>query len=386
MKQLKRKMFWELACSVALVFLMGALFCVRHSTSLEQPKKLAKAPDLILEEYHPKSMMVTEYHVPAKAKYPAIDVHNHLGYSGGKRMRDPALCIKEMDAAGVAQVVNLDGMWGETLKATIAKFEKAYPGRFLTYARVDWSKIDNPDFGVKAAEQLEADVKAGAHGLKIDKAAIGLTRKYKDGKVAPVDDPRFDPIWAKCGELKIPVEVHVGDPAAFFTPLDKNNERYEELQYHPDWLFYPGFPPLETILTQFMHVVEKHPKTIFIGAHMGCYAENLKWVAQQLDKYPNFYVDIDARLSELGRQPYTARKLILTYQDRVMFGTDTEPNAEAYRIYWQFLETQDEYFDVAKSHHYQGRWMVTALNLPSEVLEKVYYKNALKLIPGAKIR
>jgi predicted TIM-barrel fold metal-dependent hydrolase len=386
MKQQKRKKILELACSVGLVFLMGALFCVRHSSSQEQMNKPAKAPDLILEEYHPKSMMVAEYHVPLKAKYPAIDVHNHLGYAGSKRMMDPALCIKEMDAAGVVQVVNLDGMWGETLKATIAKFEKAYPGRFLTYARVDWSKIDDPDFGVKAAAQLDADIKAGAHGLKIDKAAIGLTRKYKNGKVAPVDDPRFDPIWAKCGELKIPVEVHVGDPAAFFTPLDKNNERYEELQYHPDWLFYPGFPPLETILAQWMHVVAKHPKTIFIGAHMGCYAENLKWVAQQLDKYPNFYVDVDARLSELGRQPYTARKLILKYQDRVMFGTDTEPNAEAYRIYWQFLETEDEYFDVAKSHHYQGRWMVTALNLPAEVLEKVYYKNALKLIPGARIR
>jgi uncharacterized protein len=386
MKSRKQNLIWELACSIALVSLLGSLFCVCQSTSLGQPPKQVKAPDLILEEYHPKSMMVTEYHVPPKAKYPAIDVHNHLGYAGSKRMQDPALCIKEMDAAGVAQVVNLDGMWGETLKATIAKFEKAYPGRFLTYARVDWSKIDEPDFGVKAAAQLEADVKAGAHGLKIDKAAIGLTRKYRDGRVAPVDDPRFDPIWAKCEELKIPVEVHVGDPAAFFTPLDKNNERYEELQYHPNWLFYPGFPPLETILDQFMHVVAKHPNTTFIGAHMGCYAENLKWVAQQLDRYPNFFVDIDARVSELGRQPYTSRKLILKYQDRVMFGTDTEPNAEAYRIYWQFLETEDEYFDVAKSHHYQGRWMVTALNLPPEVLEKVYYKNAVKLIPGAGIR
>jgi predicted TIM-barrel fold metal-dependent hydrolase len=308
---------WEVPGCVALLFVAMALLTIQTSSSQESKKPLPKAPNLVLEEYHPKSMLVTEYHVSPKSKFPAIDVHNHLGYAGGKRMMDPAKCIKEMDAAGVAQVVNLDGMWGETLKATIAKFEKAYPGRFLTYARVDWSKID--------------------------------------------------------------------DPAAFFTPLDKNNERYEELQDHPDWMFYPGFPPLETILTQFMHVVAKHPNTIFIGAHMGCYAENLKWVAQQLDKYPNFYIDIDARISELGRQPYSARKLIIQYQDRVMFGTDTSPNAEAYRVYWQFLETEDEYFDVSKSHHYQGRWMVTALNLPPEVLEKVYYKNAMKLIPGAKV-
>ena len=385
MMLLSRKTRWEAVCFLAVLFLAVPVFFVGQFSSQERSSAPAKAPDLILQEYHPRSMMVTEYHVPPKSKFPAIDVHNHLGYAGGKRMMDPALCIKEMDAAGVAQVVNLDGMWGEMLKATLARFEKAYPGRFLTFARVDWSKIDDPDFGPKAAAQLEADVKAGAHGLKLDKSAIGLTRKYKDGRIAPVDDPRFDPIWAKCGELKIPVAVHVGDPAAFFTPLDKNNERYEELQFHPNWLFYPGFPPLETILAQFMHVVAKHPKTVFIGAHMGCYAENLKWVAQQLEKYPNFYVDIDARISELGRQPYTSRKLILRFQDRVMFGTDTTPNAEAYRIYWQFLETEDEYFEVSKSHHYQGRWMVTALNLPVEVLEKVYYKNAVRLIPGAKV-
>jgi len=364
-----------------------ALLVVQYSSTQERRKKeLQKAPNLILEEYHPQSRMVAEYHVPPKSKFPSIDVHNHLGKDAGPRVLDPAALVKEMDAAGVAQVVNLDGGWGEDLKATVAKFDKAYPGRFLTYARVDWSKIDEPDFGIKAARQLEADVKAGAHGLKIAKTDLGLTRKDASGKVVPVDDPRVDPIWAKCGELKIPVEVHVGDPVAFFTPLDKNNERYEELQDHPDWLFYPGFPPLETILKQFMNVVAKHPKTIFIGAHLGCYAENIKWVAQQLDKYPNFYVDIDARVSEMGRQPYTSRKFLIKYQDRVMFGTDTTPKAEAYRVYWQFLETEDEYFDCAKSHHYQGRWMVYGMYLPDEVLEKIYYRNAIKLIPGARIK
>ena len=353
----------------------------------QQPARPAKAPDLILREYHPKSMLVTEYHVPQKSKFPAIDVHNHLGNVGGSRASiDPAVFIKEMDAAGVAQCVNLDGGWGDALKATIDKFEKAYPGRFLTYARIDWSKVNDADFPAKAAAQLEADVKAGAHGLKIAKSDIGLTRKYADGRVVPVDDPRFDPIWAKCGELRIPVEIHVGDPAAFFTPLDKYNERYEELQDHPNWLFYPGFPPLETILKQMINVVAKHPKTIFIGAHMGCYAENLKWVGEQLDKHSNFYVDVDARISELGRQPYTARKFLIKYQDRVLFGTDTRPNAESYRVYWQFLETADEYFDVSKSHHYQGRWMVYGMYLPDAVLEKIYYKNAMRLIPGAAIR
>ncbi len=351
------------------------------ATGQERP---GRAPDIYLRDYQPRSMMVAEYHVPEKAKFPAIDVHNHLGQASGRRVLDPAELIKVMDATGVAQVVNLDGGWGDALKATIEKYEKAYPGRFLTYARVDWSRIEEPGFGERAAAQLEEDVKAGAHGLKVAKSNLGLAKDSR-GNFIPVDDPRAFPIWRKAGELKIPVEIHVGDPAAFFTPLDRFNERYDELQDHPDWLFYPGYPPLETILAQLMSVVAKHPDTIFIGAHMGCYAENLKWVAEQLDKYPNFYVDIDARISELGRQPYTARRFIIKYQDRVLFGTDTRPDVEAYRIYWQFLETDDEYFDVAKSHHLQGRWMVYGLYLPDEVLEKVYYKNALKLIPGASI-
>jgi len=342
------------------------------------------APDIILRDYQPKSMMVTDEHLLEKPKFPAIDVHNHLGQATGRRTQDPAALIKQMDAAGVVQVVNLDGGWGENLKATIEKFEKAYPGRFLTYARVDWSKLDEADFGRKAAAQLEADVKAGAHGLKVAKNNLGLA-KDSQGNFIAVDDPRAFPIWEKCGVLGIPVEIHVGDPAAFFTPLDRFNERYDELQDHPDWLFYPGYPPLETILAQLMNVVAKHPKTVFIGAHLGNYAENIGWVAEQLDKYPNFYVDIDARISELGRQPYTARKFLLKYQDRVMFGTDTTPDAEAYRIYWRFLETDDEYFDVAKSHHLQGRWQVYGLYLPDEVLEKIYYKNAVRLIPGAGI-
>jgi uncharacterized protein len=371
---------WALACGTSQNVAEQPL--LHQSSSPERSSE--NAPDIILRDYQPKSMMVAEYHVPEKSKFPAIDVHNHLGKASGPRVLDPAALIAEMDAAGVAQVVNLDGGWGEDLKATIEKFEGAYPGRFLTFARVDWSKIEEPDFGIKAAAQLEEDVRTGAHGLKIAKSNLGLA-KDSSGNFIPVDDPRAFPIWEKCGELKIPVAIHVGDPAAFFTPLDRFNERYDELQDHPNWLFYPGYPPLETILQQMMNVVARFPNTIFIGAHVGCYAENLRWVGEQLDKYPNFYVDIDARISELGRQPYTARRFMIKYQDRVMFGTDTRPDREAFRIYWQFLETDDEYFDVAKSHHLQGRWQAYGIYLPDEVLEKVYYKNATKLIPGAGV-
>ncbi|MGH9158970.1 MAG: amidohydrolase family protein [Vicinamibacteraceae bacterium] len=336
------------------------------------------APDIVLREYEPRSMLVTkETNVP-RARYRAIDNHNHL------READPAKAIAVMDETGVAQVVNLDGGFGENLDRTIERFEKKYPGRFLTYARPDWSKINDPDFGAQAAAELERGVKAGAHGLKINKA-LGLQLKDANGKLIAVDDPRLDPLLAKAGELGIPIEIHIGDPAAFFTPLDRFNERFDELQLRPEWLFYPGYPSLEEIVKQGERVVSRHPKTTFIGAHMGWYAENLAAVGAMLDKYPNYYIDIDARLSELGRQPYTARRFIIKYQDRILFGTDTPPRTNAYRLYWRFLETDDEYFDIAESHHRQGRWPVHGLYLPDDVLEKLYYKNAVKLIPGASI-
>jgi len=196
-----------------------------------------------------------------------------------------------------------------------------------------------------------------------------------------VDDPRLDPLWAKCGELGIPVMIHVSDPKAFFTPVDRFNERYDELGEHPDWAFYGDqFPSKEEILAQRNRVIARHPETIFIGAHMGTLPEELHQVGLWLDMYPNFYVDIDARISDLGRQPYTARKFLIHYQDRVLFGTDTTPNAEAYRIYYRFLETFDEYFNPTPSHHLQGRWMIYGVGLPDEVLEKIYYKNAEKIL------
>ena len=209
---------------------------------------------------------------------------------------------------------------------------------------------------------------------------LGLYQKDKSGKYVPVDDPRFDPLWAKCGELGIPVMIHISDPKAFFTPVDRFNERYDEIGEHPDWAFNgPEFYTKEELLEQRNRVFARHPKTIFIGAHMGTLPEDLSRVGMWLDMYPNFYVDIDARISELGRQPYTARKFMLRYQDRVMFGIDSPPDAELYRIYYRFLETDDEYFDYSGGRFNQGRWKIYGLNLPDEVLEKIYNKNALKI-------
>jgi len=341
--------------------------------------------DIRLVDFQPKPMLVTKVTNVQKAKYPAIDVHNHL-----RRIVDSETDISEyvkiMDECNVKAVVNLDGGYGETLDKHLKVLKEPYPDRFIVYARVDWTKLNEPDFSEYSANQLEEAVKKGAQGLKISKS-LGLRIKEANGSYLRIDTPKMDAVWAKCGELGIPVEIHTADPAAFFTPLDGFNERLEELMDHPDWMFNkPEYYSHDELLDQRNNVIAKHRNTIFIGAHMGNYPENLQKVAEWLDKYPNFYVDVDARLSELGRQPYSSRKFIIKYSDRVMFGTDgcdAGPiNAEMYRLFWRFLETDDEYVDITKSHHYQARWRVYGLYLPDDVLEKVYYLNAKKLIPG----
>jgi uncharacterized protein len=332
--------------------------------------------DLRLLDWEPKSQLVVKETRVLKPKFPVIDIHNHLG-----DLENTEKYLEEMDKAGVWKCVSLDGnsvnnFYLEHLKVS----GSVSKDRFLVFFRPDFSKIDEPEFGIKEAEKLEKAVRSGARGLKIAKN-LGLTVRDKSGKIVPVDDPRIDPIWAKCGELGIPVMIHVSDPKAFFTPVDKYNERYDELGAHPDWAFFgEEFPSKDEILAQRNRVIARHPHTIFIGAHMGTLPEELHIVGNWLDLYPNFYVDIDARISDLGRQPYTARKFMIDYQDRILFGTDTEPNAEAYRIYYRFLETDDEYFDPAGGHHRQARWMIYGLFLPDEVLEKIYNKNALKIL------
>ena len=337
----------------------------------------AQTGDLRLLDWQPKSQLVVKKTTVLKPKFPVIDIHNHLG-----NLENTQKYLEEMDKAGVKMCVSLDGNSAKDFyKEHLRAFQKISKDRFLVFFRPDFSKIDEQGFGNNEAKKLEAAVKMGIRGLKISKV-LGLTVKDKSGKVVPVDDPRINPIWVKCGELGIPVVIHVSDPVAFHTPVDRFNERYDELEAHPDWSYYGDQYPYskEDILAQLYRVIERHPNTIFISTHMGNLAEDLGRVSMWLEKYPNMYVDIDARISELGRQPYTARKFMIKYQNRVLFGTDTSPNAEAYSVYYRFLETDDEYIDPSASHHQQGRWMIYGLYLPDEVLEKIYNKNALKIL------
>jgi predicted TIM-barrel fold metal-dependent hydrolase len=344
---------------------------------------------MLLSDFQPCPKLVVSETIVTQPRFPVIDAHNHLGnFAGiewdGWYRRTATDLLDLLDQVGVRTYISLDGGWGEaTLQRDLDRFKAVAPERFVLFGGVDWSAwAEHPDdFGEWAAERLRTQASWGAQGLKIWKN-LGLSTVDADGRLVAVDDPRLDPIWAIAGELRLPVVIHVADPVAFFDPVNGRNERWEELQTHPDWQFpSPPFPAFMEIMRQFSRLVQRHPKTVFIGAHVGCYAENLDWVGTLLDRCPNFYVDMSARIGELGRRPYSARDFFLKYADRILFGTDSPASFEVYRLYYRFLETRDEYFNYdTQDPPGQGRWRIYGLHLPDDVLEKVYYRNAQRVL------
>ena len=341
---------------------------------------------MLLENYRPQSKLVVKSTMVEKPRFPVIDAHDHLGESfGGAWEKKPIReLVDRLDEAGVIHYVDLDGGWGEDiLQAHLDAFKAKAPERFSIFGGVDWSQWAEKGnaFPEWAAERLHIQKERGAEGLKIWKP-FGLHVRNHHDELVRVNDRRLAPLWQMAGELSFPVMIHVADPAAFFDPIDEHNERWEELGGNPDWAFTsPPFPSFISIVNDLAELVSNHPQTTFIGAHVGCYAENLAWVGALLDRCPNFYVDISARIAELGRQPYTTRRFFLKYADRILFGTDCGPNPEMYRIYYRFLETDDEYFNPNTGEiPWQGRWFIYGLDLPDDVLEKVYYRNAQKVL------
>jgi predicted TIM-barrel fold metal-dependent hydrolase len=333
---------------------------------------------ILLKDFKPVSMLHAAVHNVDRAKFYVIDVHNHVNDAQGiEECMPPERVIEVMDKTNVKTVVILTGMWGEKLQKVIDTMVKPYPGRFMVFTQIDWSKIDDPNFGQEMVAQLDDAVARGARGLKLLKD-LGLGVRDKTGKLIAVDDPRLDPVWEECGRLGIPVFIHTGDPEAFFHPTDATNERYEELIEHPDWSFYgPQFPNLEQVLEARNRVFAKHPRTTFVSLHMG-WPENLDWVAHMLDQHPNVMAEFGAREAELGRQPRRTRELFLKYQDRIMFGTDNGMDEKMYRNHFRWLETADESFDYW-GYPAQGRWEIYGLELPNSVLEKIYHANAERL-------
>ncbi|HET7451187.1 MAG TPA: amidohydrolase family protein [Thermoanaerobaculia bacterium] len=330
-----------------------------------------------IEDYEPKSTLHVPEHHPQRAKYPFIDVHNHQDRD--QSAAEVAKLVSDMDSLGMRVMVNLSGSQGAEFDKGYRNLKGRYPDRFVIFANLDYDGISSPGWTAKAVAQLVRDHDHGAQGLKIFKD-LGLSVTDTNGKRVAVDDPRLDPIWAKCGELGIPVLIHSAEPRSFFDPWDRYNERWLELKQFPYRARPPEkYPSWETIIGEQHRMFAKHPETKFIDAHLGWLGGDLARLGQLFDRLPNVYTEIGAVLAELGRQPRFARQWFIRYQDRVMFGKDIWEPSE-YLVYFRVLETDDEYFDYYRKRH--AFWKMYGMNLPDEVLRKLYYANALKVIPG----
>jgi predicted TIM-barrel fold metal-dependent hydrolase len=359
---------------------------------------------LDLHDFAPRSMLkVSSTRVP-RARVPAIDFHSHFGFTAasaagvpqGEQTRflaPPGELLAVMDRVNLRMMVNLTGGVGRGLEDGLQQYQRAHPERFVTFTEPRWSHANRPGYAREQAEDIARARQLGARGVKILKTlGLYLREQITSGPLVAIDDRRFDPMWEACAALNMPVALHVADPEAFFLPTDRFNERFEELNNHPDWSFFGrDFPSMRALLDARNRVFARHPRTTFVALHFGNHAEDLAAVAECLDRYPNMHVETGARVAELGRQPRTARRFFDRYQDRILFGTDAVPHGtdtpqqifgEAlYEIYFRFLETEDEYFDYAPAPTPpQGRWRIYGIGLPESILRKVYHDNAARLL------
>lgn len=403
--QLNRRRLLE---SLGIVAMAGNMGTARH-VHAPTPGKTPEKEILDIHDFHPKSMLHVKETPVGRSRFPVIDFHTHLseiagnqnGVSVGNAMKYPALpseLLAVMDRRNIHIMVDLTGGWGAGLEETIAKYQTTNPDRFLVFTTPAWERSNQAGYPQFQADQIAKARHAGAYGLKVEKIlGLYLREQIGTGPLVKVDDTRFDPMWDTCGTLHMPVAIHVSDPEAFFLPINRFNERFEELNNHPDWSFYGrDFPSNSELLNARTRMFARHPHTQFVAVHVGNNAENLEYVGECLDRFPNMHVDIAARIGELGRQPRTARKFFDKYQDRILFGTDAVPHTktilqqvfgdELYEIYYRFLETDDEYFDYAPAPTPpQGRWRIYGMGLPESILKKVYYENAARLL-GLEIK
>jgi predicted TIM-barrel fold metal-dependent hydrolase len=370
---------------------LGSLAATASSTVAQQV--------LPLPDYAPKSELAVAQTRIERARFPVVDFHTHLSWSRGlepgETMRyaaEPTELLPTMDRKNIRTMVNLTGGWGAGLAECLAKFPKAHPGRFIIFTEPAWNRTNEPGYSRWQGEEIERAARAGAKGIKVLKTlGLYLRDNVKTGKLVMVDDVRFDPMWEAAGATGLPIGIHTSDPVAFFRTVDKYNERFEELNAHPDWSFHGNdFPSDRELQEARRRVMKRHPRTQFVCLHVAV-AENLAYVSEMMDAHPNMWVEFGARIGELGRQPRTARKFFDRYQDRILFGTDAVPKGfqtpqqifgEAlYEIYFRFLETEDEYFDYAPAPvPPQGRWKIYGLGLPEQQLRKIYHANADRLL------
>lgn len=357
-------------------YLVASVTLLSLSMACAQERPLDMKMDF--EQYDPPSTLVVPEHKLTRAKFPFIDVHNH---QFNMPSQDLQALLQEMDKLNMAVMVNLSGRGRgstEHLERSLENVKKTNPKRLVVFTNMDFDAIDDPLWQGRMLRQLEEDVKKGASGLKIYKS-LGMFTQDSKGNRIHIDDPRLDPIWDKCGALGIPVLIHSADPRQFWQPIDENNERWLELKLHPGRRHDSDPVSWETIIEEQHNMFKKHPKTKFINAHLGWYGSDLQKLGELMDQLPNMYTEIGAVIAELGRQPRTARAFLIKYQDRVLFGKDSWV-PEEYATYFRVLETADEYFPYHKRYH--AFWRMYGLDLPDDVLKKIYYKNALKIIPN----
>ncbi len=346
----------------------------------------ALKPGPRLRDFAPVTTLVVDAHPTPAACVAAVDSHAHLGQwltpDGSWMAPDVGALLALMDATNIEFVVNLDGRWDEELERNLDRYDRAYPDRFRTFCHLDYSLLEGGGGPDALVRSLEASVQRGACGIKVWKD-LGLSVTVNGARLLP-DDPRLAPAWEAAGALGIPVLVHTADPVAFFQPIDRHNERVEELTAHPSISFArEGAARFGELVGSFERMVAAHPNTTFIGAHVGNYAENLGFVSGLLDRYPNLVVDIGGRAPELGRQPRAASRFIEQYADRVLFGADLLPmTAKGYGVYFRLLETDDEYFSYAPDDGspQHGRWNISGLALSAPTLERIYSTNARHLL------
>ena len=335
-------------------------------------------PPPSIVDYRPRSTLVTAHHEVPRAKYPVIDFHGHPE----ERLRSVdalGAMVRSLDSINVRLMLAADDMSGQELRSAVAVVNGSpYRDRVRMLAGIDFSGV-GPGWAEKAVAQLEADVAAGAVGVGEISKSFGLSIRKPDGSRLRIDDPALDPIWDACARLRLPVFIHTADPEEFFRPIDYANERWLEQALFPrrhyDTARYPSF---EELLTERDNLFRRHPKTTFVTAHMGWEANDLARLGTLLDELPNVYTEIGAVLYDIGRQPRGAHDFFVKYQDRLLFGKDSFQPSE-YPYYWRVLETRDEYFDYYRPYH--AFWKLYGIDLPDAVLQKVYFRNALKITP-----
>ncbi len=380
--------FWS---ALALLVCVGVLVAEQGSRAAGQaPQRPAGArsrpgdgrapefPEPTITEYKPRTTLKTATRLVPRAKFPVIDIHSHQPTPISEAQF--ATVVAGMDAVNLRVLVNASGASGARLAQSVAALKASrFKGRMVQFAEVDFRNV-GPGWGAKAAAQLEVDVKAGALGLGEISKALGLRYRKADGSRLRVDDPELDPVWATCGRLGIPVLIHTAEPQEFFETIDVQNERWLELALYRDRRYPAGeFPRFEELMAERNRMFKKHSKTTFIAAHFAYHANDLARMATLFDENPNVYTEVGAILAELGRQPRAAREFFVKYQDRIIFGKDSfQPDEFPY--YWRVFETGDEYFDYYRDYH--AFWKLYGMSLPDDVLKKLYFKNALRLVPG----